>query len=97
VGRHYEYTHSDRLYDILRAAPAPVEDHHALEYGLATRAVACVILNLSADQYAKLKRVNRPTFTSSPRGIILPEEWWVRCWLAKSCLSGMLPLVSLLL
>jgi len=56
VGRHYEYTHSDRLYEILRASHAPLEDHQALEYGLAARTVACVVLNLSAEQYTKLKR-----------------------------------------
>jgi len=61
VGRHYEYTHSDRLYEILRASHAPLEDHQALEYGLAARAVACVILNLNDEQYAKLKRRASPS------------------------------------
>ena len=55
LGRLRKYGDQSRVFDILRAAHAPLEDHQALEYALNSRRPGSVVLNLSAEQYQRLK------------------------------------------
>ena len=56
VGKQYEYPDTSRVFDILRSARAPLETHRAVEHGLASpQHQACVVLQLTQEQYDKLK------------------------------------------
>lgn len=55
LGPQRKYRDSSRLFDILRAARAPVEDHQLVECALLSRRPGSVILNLTRQQYRRLK------------------------------------------
>jgi hypothetical protein len=56
VGKQFHYHDPDRIYDLLRAAHAPQEDHHAVAEALRQRRPGSLDLKLTDEQYAKLKR-----------------------------------------
>jgi hypothetical protein len=56
IGPSPRYKDTDRIYDILRAAKAPQEDHHSVALALQSRRPGAVELNLTQQQYDKLKR-----------------------------------------
>jgi hypothetical protein len=56
VSRPRLYVDPDKIYEILRAAKAPQEDHHAVALALHTRRPGAVELNLTQQQYDKLTR-----------------------------------------
>jgi hypothetical protein len=56
LGPIRRYADSSYLYDILRAAKAPLEDVQAVEFALLSRRPDAVTLNLTSEQYDKLKR-----------------------------------------
>jgi hypothetical protein len=56
VGKQRTYPDPSRVYDILRAAKASQEDHQAVEYALRERRPGSVELNLSQEQYERLRR-----------------------------------------
>jgi len=56
VGRSRVYVDPDKIYEILRAAKSPQEDHHAVSLALQSRRPGSVELKLSPEQYDKLCR-----------------------------------------
>jgi hypothetical protein len=56
IGKHWRYPDPDRIYEILRAAKAPQEDHHAVAEALRHRQPGAIDLHLTEKQYEKLKR-----------------------------------------
>jgi hypothetical protein len=56
LGRVRQYADPDRIYDIIRAARAQSEDIQAVEFALLSRRPGAIQLNLTNDQYEKLKR-----------------------------------------
>jgi hypothetical protein len=59
IGHSRRYKDTDRIYDILRAAKAPQEDHHSVALALQSRRPGAVELNLTQQQYDKLTRGTR--------------------------------------
>ena len=55
VGKQRMYKDPDRVYEILRAAKAPQEDHHSVQEALRNRRPGSIELNLTQQQYDKLK------------------------------------------
>jgi hypothetical protein len=56
IGKRLKFSDPDRIYDLLRAAKCPVEDHQIVEEALRQRRPGSVNLHLSEEQYQKLKR-----------------------------------------
>jgi hypothetical protein len=56
IGKHWRYPDPERIYEILRAANAPQEDHHAVAEALRQRRPGSIDLRLTEKQYDKLKR-----------------------------------------
>jgi hypothetical protein len=56
VGKHLHYNDPDRIYDILRAAHCPQEDHHMVALVLKERRPGSLDIRLTEEQYNKLKR-----------------------------------------
>jgi len=56
MGRSRQYKDTDRIYEILRAAKAPTVDRQAVEFALHLRRPGRVELNLTQEQYDKLRR-----------------------------------------
>jgi hypothetical protein len=55
VGKQQMYKDPDKVFDILRAAHAQQEDHQAVQEALRSRRPGSVELNLTEEQYGKLK------------------------------------------
>ncbi len=55
VGRSRKYRDESKLYDILRAAHAPLEARQAVEIALRSQRPGRVVLTLTPDQYHRLK------------------------------------------
>jgi hypothetical protein len=55
VAKHHRYGDPDKIYDLLKAAHAPLEDHHAVAEALRQGRSKSVILPLSQAQYKQLK------------------------------------------
>ena len=56
VGKQRTYSDPDKVYDILRAAKASLEDHQAVSHALQQRRPGSVELSLTQQQYDKLRR-----------------------------------------
>jgi hypothetical protein len=55
VGKQLMYTDPNKVFEILRAAHAQQEDYQTVEEALRTRRPGSVELNLTQEQYDKLK------------------------------------------
>lgn len=65
VGKALHFNTDDKIYEILRRAHAPVEDHNMLERCLVARTPGSIELRLSDEQYFKLFQSDRK---HKPRG-----------------------------
>jgi hypothetical protein len=56
IGKRLKFSDPDRIYDLLKAAHCPIEDHQVVQQALRQRRPGSVNLHLSEDQCQKLKR-----------------------------------------
>ena len=56
LGKRLHYADPTRIYDLLRAAHCPVENHQIVELAIRERRPGSVDLSLTEQQYQKLKR-----------------------------------------
>jgi hypothetical protein len=56
IGKRLKYSDPSRIYDLLRAANCPIEDHQIGEHSFSERRPGSVELHLTEQQYQKLRR-----------------------------------------